>query len=160
MFGLEGIPGLYIHSLLGTKNDYDKVTHTGQNRSINRHRWQLDTLEHALSDSSSQHYRVFHGIRHLLHIRKQQKAFHPNATQFTLQLGDKVFGFWRQSLDRQQSIFCISNITTQPIEIPLSNINLIGTDTWKDLISGDMIEQHQVNIQLMPYQTVWISNVC
>ena len=46
-------------------------------------------------------------------LRKKQIAFHPNATQFTLQLGDLFFGIWRQSIDRSQSIFCISNLTNK-----------------------------------------------
>ena len=44
MFALEGIPGIYIHSLIGTHNDYDKVEKTGHSRSINRHLWDYDCL--------------------------------------------------------------------------------------------------------------------
>ena len=42
---LEGIPALYIHSLLATENDTDRVEHTGNNRSINRHIWQENDLQ-------------------------------------------------------------------------------------------------------------------
>ena len=47
----------------------------------------------------------------MINLRKKQAAFHPNATQFTLQLNNDFFGIWRQSIDRSQSIFCISNLT-------------------------------------------------
>lgn len=159
MLGMEGIPGIYIHSLLGTSNDYEKVENTGQNRSINRHRWQYRELASLLDSTYSQHHKVLTRMSQLIRIRKAQPAFHPNATQFTLQLGNQLFGFWRQSLDRRQSIFCISNISDSEQSILLSDINLIGTDCWVDLISRDEIHDVGGYLKLAPYQTVWISNV-
>lgn len=159
MLGMEGIPGLYIHSLLGTSNDYEKVANTGQNRSINRHRWNFEELEALLDSPYSQHHKVLTRISQLIRIRKAQPAFHPNATQFTLQLGDEMFGYWRQSLDRKQSVFCISNITDKEQSILLSSINLIGTDAWLDLITREELSDVAGFLQLKPYQTVWISNM-
>ncbi|WP_018981589.1 sugar phosphorylase [Salinimonas chungwhensis] len=159
MLAMEGIPGIYIHSLLGTSNDYEKVANTGQNRSINRKRWDLSELEALLDSPFSQHHKVLTRISQLIRIRKKQPAFHPNATQFTLQLGTQVFGFWRQSLDRQQSLFSISNISDTEQAVLLSDINLFGTDHWIDLISGDIIDNDENYLQLKPYQTVWISNL-
>lgn len=162
MFGLEGIPGIYVHSLLATRNDYQRMEHTGHNRSINRHQWDYAALEKMLLDSEgsdrNHHRKVFSEIKKLLSIRQQQKAFHPNATQFTLHLGDSIFAYWRQSHDRQQSIFCISNISDAQQEFMLSDINLISTDDWHDLISGKEMTHQEMLIQLAPYQTLWISN--
>ncbi|WP_100641527.1 sugar phosphorylase [Alteromonas facilis] len=158
MLGLEGIPGIYVHSLLATSNDYEKVENTGQNRSINRRRWQFNELKALLDDPMTQHHKVLTRLSQLIRIRKAQPAFHPNATQFTLQLGDGIFGYWRQSIKRHQSIFCISNIMDKPQTVTLSDINLIGTDTWIDLITGDAINLTDVVLTLAPYQTVWISN--
>lgn len=159
MFGLEGVPGIYVHSLLGTGNDYEKVKNTNHNRSINRHRWQYPELQEALKSSYSQHNKCLTRLSELLLIRKQQPAFHPNTTQFILQLGEQLFGFWRQSLDRRQSIFCISNITSELQQVRLSDINLIGTDSWMDLISGKKITEDDAELELTPYQTLWISNM-
>jgi sucrose phosphorylase len=156
MLGLEGIPGIYLHSLLGTRNDLERLERTGQNRAINRHQWQLDELEAALADARSEHAQVFKALMNLLSIRQRQLAFHPNATQFTLHLGAKLFGFWRQSMDRRQSIFCISNISNQPQVLQLTDINLIEAQDWTDLISGDDCNGQQ--LLLAPYRTVWISN--
>ena len=158
MLGMEGIPGIYIHSLLGTSNDYEKVANTGQNRSINRKRWHFSELEALLDSPFSQHHKVLTRISQLIRIRKAQPAFHPNATQFTLQLGNQIFGYWRQSLDRKQSIFCISNISDEEQTILLSDINLIGTDNWIDLITRDEIALSSGFLQMKPYQVLWISN--
>ena len=158
MFGLEGIPGIYIHSLLGTQNDYQKLSNTHHNRSINRRRWQENDLEEALNNKELHHGKVLSTLKSLLNIRIKQPAFHPNATQFTLHLGLQLFGFWRQSHDRKQSIFCVSNITNQPMTLPLSELNLIITESWIELISKTVITELSEEIILAPYQTVWISN--
>lgn len=158
MIALEGIPGIYIHSMLGTQNDYRKVEDTGSNRSINRHRWDESQLNKALIDNTQHHGQILSTINNLLAIRIAQPAFHPNATQFTLHLGLQLFGFWRQSLDRKQSIFCVSNITNQPLPLPLSELNLIVNEHWVELISGEEIKTLTQELVLAPYQTVWIAS--
>ncbi len=159
MLALEGIPAIYVHSLLGTRNDYEGLARTGQYRSINRHSWDRDEIEARLADETSLHARVLGGLAKLLSIRRRQKAFHPNAIQFTLQLGLKVFGIWRQSIDRDQDIFCISNMTRKPKRVELENINLVVTQRWRDLISGTAVEEEQEFLELAPYQTVWLTNI-
>lgn len=158
MLALEGLPAFYIHSLLGTGNDYARVEHTGRLRSINRSQWDLETLERELDNPISRHNQVFHQLTRLIAIRRKQPAFHPNATQFTLHLGLKIFGFWRQSMRRDQSIFCIHNITDEVQQVALADINLIGTDHWRDLISGLEIDDLSGSLTLKPYQAVWLAN--
>ena len=158
MLALEGVPAFYIHSLLATRNDYQKLERTSHFRSINRHRWHYTELKKVLADESSEHARIFTRLQYLIALRKQQAAFHPNATQFTLHLGKQIFGFWRQSMDRSQSIFCINNIANESLQLPLSNINLIDTEAWYDLVSGQRFDGIKDMLQLAPYQTMWITN--
>lgn len=158
MLALEGIPAVYIHSLFGTENDYQRMENTGRARSINRHIWHYDELEKALNNPHGHSHFIFRQLLGLLVIRKKQPAFHPNATQFTLHLGTKVFAFWRQSSNRSQSIFCLNNVTDEEQEINLADINLIGTEKWVDLISGDVYEDQLGKLVLTPYQSVWLSN--
>ena len=159
MIALEGIPGIYIHSLLATGNDYDKLDRTKHNRAINRHQWDEEKLQQELTSTSSVHARIFDRLKKLLKLRSQQSAFHPNATQFTLHLGYEIFGFWRQSTDRKQSIFCIYNISDHKQTISLSDINLIGTEHWWDLISGKALTGLSDSMDMEPYQALWISNI-
>lgn len=158
MLALEGVPAFYIHSLLATGNDYERVEHTGRLRSINRAQCEADRLDELLAQPDNHHAQVFRELKRLIGIRRRQPAFHPNATQFTLHLGLQVFGFWRQSARRDQSIFCIHNISPETQEIALADINLIGTDRWVDLISGMVIEDLSGSVTLKPYQGVWLSN--
>lgn len=158
MLALEGIPAFYIHSLFGTNNDYQRLEHSGHNRAINRHQWDLGELRNNLEDINDHHSRVFSEMKHLLNIRRHQPAFHPNATQFTLQLGNQIFAFWRQSHDREQSIFCLHNISDQALEVKLSDMNLIALDEWFDLLSATQYNDLQGSISLEPYQSIWLTN--
>ena len=161
MMSLEGIPAFYIHSLLATRNYEAGVEKTGHNRTINRYRWDVEALEAELANSDSAHSLVLQALTRLIRIRRSQRAFHPNATQYTLHpLNPALFTFWRQSMARDQSIFCIHNLSKHPQVLRLSDLNLINTDDWVDLISGDRLDaldSHE-GISLKPYQSLWITN--
>lgn len=156
--GLEGLPAFYIHSLLATPNDQAGVESTGANRSINRHQWDMNELEKKLADPSSDQSQVSQELLRRIKIRTEQPAFHPLATQFTLQLKSHLFGFWRQSQDRQQSIFAIHNLYRKKRKIQMQDLNLIADVDWIDLISGNKLQDTHGELVLKPYQCVWISN--
>lgn len=159
VMSLEGIPAFYIHSLLATSNDHGQVAHRGMNRAINRHRWDYQTLQELLADPSTVQARALGTLTERLKLRGQQSAFHPNATQFTVNLEhERVFGVWRQSLDRHQSIFAIHNVSDTKVDVHTNGLNLIEDETWTDLLTGEKIEAGAETIVLEPYQCRWISN--
>ena len=160
LLGLEGVPAIYLHSFLATNNDLSRVENTGHNRAINRHQWVLDELTGLLNDAKSQHARCLQAIKQLINMRQGQSAFHPNATQFTLNCGRSIFGFWRQSPDRAQSIFCLYNVTPTSTTIAAASLNLVGSDSWRDLIGGETVDlfSEDPTIKLAPYQAVWLTN--
>ena len=159
MLALEGVPAFYIHSLLGTQNDHALTQKTGRARSINRHQWDIDELNDKLYDSESHHKQVFDQLKQLIKIRRKQPAFHPNATQYTLHLGESLFAFWRESLDRHQNIFAIHNVSDQVQQVSLVELNLIATEKWHDLLSGETYEDLNACIELAPYQCLWITTI-
>ena len=69
-------------------------------------------------------------MREQILIRQRQPAFHPNATQYTLQLEDHLFGVWRQNSQRDQSIFAVSNISNESQEFNLRQLNLSDSESW------------------------------
>lgn len=158
VMSLEGIPAFYIHSLLATPNDQEAVERRGMNRAINRHRWHYPELLELLRDPATDQSRVMRGMSERLRLRSRQPAFHPNATQFTLTLDERLFGVWRQSLDRNQSIFAIHNVSNQAVTVSPSTINLIEDDTWTDILSGERIALAGSEILFAPYQCRWITN--
>ncbi len=158
MLGLEGIPAFYIHSLLATQNDIAGVERTGQPRSINRRKWNERELRDHLADPATAHSIVLHELLRRIAIRTGQHSFHPNATQFTLQMSDPFFAFWRQCNDRSQSVFCIHNMTPDTQELKLADLNLISLNTWRDLLSGTEYKDLTETLIVKPYQCLWIAN--
>ena len=156
MLALEGIPGIYIHSLIGSENDHQQVRKSSHYRSINRRKYQLDEISQLLNQPSRQQS-ILYKLKKLIKLRKAQEAFHPNATQYTLNLGDRLFGVWRQSQNRKQSIFAINNISDQSQVIDTDSLNLIFNKEWFDLISNKKINHKK--LILKPYQTYWITNL-
>lgn len=158
MLSLEGIPAFYIHSVLGTTNDYKLMKNNSQNRSINRKSWDFDEIKNKLHDGKSINNQVYSSIINLIKIRKKQPAFHPNAIQFTFNLGKNFFGIWRQSLDKKQSIFSVTNVTNIFQYLDLTEMNLIESEKWWELINNTEIDNIKSTIALKAYQTVWITN--
>jgi sucrose phosphorylase len=158
MMGLDGIPAFYLQSLLGTPNDQARFELTGNKRAINRHIWNHKQLNQQLEEPASIHSQVLTKMKHIISLRKQQPAFHPNATQYTLHLGEGIFSFWRQSRRREQSIFCIHNITDRAIDFSLTSVNLIDTQRWLDLFTGKYLDDLTALARLEPYQCLWLTN--
>ena len=159
VMSLEGIPAFYIHAMLATPNDHEQVVHRGMNRAINRHRWDYPTLRDRLADPDSAQARVLHDLSARLQLRKRQRAFHPNATQFTVDLHDeRIFAVWRQSINRHQSIFALHNVSDETITISAAALNLLEDEDWIDLLDNTPIDAGAQDITLAPYQCMWITN--
>lgn len=158
MLSLAGIPGIFVHSLLGSRNCTGCVAETGRARSINREKFMLEKLEQELTNPHSLKSRVLAGYRHLLHIRKQQPAFHPAAKQQVLRLGSDVFAILRTTKDGL-GLLCLTNVTFRFLElkIDLSHLGLPGDTKWIDLLTGESFSiKNVLQIDLAPYQCLWL----
>ena len=111
-----------------------------------------------LKNNNSHTCKVFKNILNLIEIRKKQIGFNPNATQYTLNLGNNFFGIWRQSINRKQSIFAIYNITNNTQRLHINKINILNLENWRDLISENKIERKKTYLNFSPYQFMWITN--
>jgi glycosidase len=150
-YTLPGVPATYIHSLLGSRNWLEGVRLTGRARTINREKLQAEKLISALSSPDSFRARVFFPYLNLIKIRKRQSAFHPNAGFEILQLDPKIFGIKRYSKD--QTIYALTNISSKPISVSLSETASTGQTT--DLITGKTV--NTAALHLNPYQYMWLA---
>lgn len=150
MMTLQGIPAAYIHSLLGTHNYQEGVEETRQNRTINRRKWYLDEISERLSDESSDHAQVFNALTGILAIRRQQKAFHPKASQQVLEANDELFVVYRENTNCGEAILSVSNMTSEGINVSFDGFEGL----YQDLILGEMMDMS--SLELEPYQTVWL----
>ena len=153
MISFEGIPAVYFNSLFGTSNDEAKFIISGNNRDVNRYRWNNTNLLNKLKNSKSKQYIFYKKITNLLKIRRKQTAFHPNAYRQTINLGPKIFCFKRISLDKRQTIICITNLSCK-IQNTKLNIKL---SNYKDLIKSNNKYRNTKTIELQPFQTIWLS---
>jgi len=158
MLSLAGVPGIYVHSLLGARNCVECLDETGRARSINREKYMLAKLDAELSDPDSLKSHVLKGYHRLLQIRKQQPAFHPAASQLVLSLGPDVFATLRQA-ETGMKLLCITNVTSQPLslEIDISSLNLPKNARWIGLLTNKtFFSDDTLQINLTPYQYCWL----
>lgn len=151
MLSIQGMPAIYFHSLVGTPNDQEGVKSSGQNRRINRHKYERTALDAALQDPDELQRLVFDGYRHLLSVRTQQKAFHPAASMSVLDLpGDGQVGWVRQIDDQQLTV--LANLSSKTKTVDSS---LIAGEGRHDHLADEALTG-QVTIELKPFQVRWI----
>ena len=154
MISFEGVPAIYFNSLFGTSNDEAKYIITGNNRDINRYRWNQKVILNNLKSSKSKQSIFYKNLTNLLFIKMRQKAFHPNALRTTLNMGSKIFCFQRTSIDKKQKIICITNISSKAQYLLLNK----KFKKWKNLIDQKIKILPNKRLKLEPFQTVWLSN--
>ncbi|MFP4040970.1 MAG: sugar phosphorylase [Desulfosudaceae bacterium] len=146
-----GVPGVYIHSLLGSRNWTEGVRQTGRARTINREPLELDRVLAELARPGSPRQAIFTGYADLLRIRRRQPAFHPRAAFTVEDFPPAVFGVTRTA-DRQ-TILALTNVTGR--EIALARPEGAGSLSY-DLISGDFLKAG--DIHLKPFQSRWLTD--
>ncbi len=155
---LQGLPAVYFHSLCATPNNQEGFLQTKRARTLNRKKWELSEIERVLAQKSTTSSKVFDWYVTTLRKRASAPAFHPEAKQEILDLGDTIFGLVRTSLDENQSIICLFNFLPQ--SNTLQSIDLLNhwfpKGNAKDLISGGEIEWGAKGLNLRPYQALWL----
>ncbi|EAD6207092.1 alpha-amylase [Listeria monocytogenes] len=140
---LQGVPAIYYHSLLGSKNDLVGYEESGINRRINREKLEKNQLVHELKTDT---YRktIFTSLKKLVQIRRNHTAFSPFATQEILDLGPDVFAIKRES--EGECIYGIINVTSHDIskKVAFSGTNLLANQPVTS------------ELELTAYEVVWI----
>ena len=153
MISFEGIPGLYLNSLFGKSNDEAKYIITGNNRDINRYKWNYKNISKKLDNKNSKQSIFYQKISNLLSVKRKHIAFHPNAARYSMNFGSKIFSFRRVSINKKQTILCISSLSSKIQKVRLNKIYY----NWKNLI-GPKIEIKNDLLIMKPFETIWLSN--
>lgn len=153
---LKGIPGFYIHSLIASQNDYQGVEESGMPRRINRHKWDEETLERRLQDTSTHHHRLFYKLIEILRRRARCDAFHPNASQAILDIDARLFGILRKASKSANQVLCLANFSPQNVDIDVTP--WIAADSLHELISDTPWSMPAAPLTLKAYETVWLSS--
>ncbi|HCD52720.1 MAG TPA: alpha-amylase [Balneolaceae bacterium] len=157
MLTLQGVPGIYIHSMLATSNDHEGVKTKKYNRAINRRQWEYDELNSLLDDENTEHAQVFEALKERLKIRSQQPAFHPEAPQKIYSVDPAFFTVIRRSHDNTQTILSVSNVTNEPqtLEKEKYALPLNRYDSYENLL-GEDITASKEPIILQPFESIWL----
>ncbi len=162
MLALRGVPGIYFHSLVGSQNWSEGVAQSGYYRTINRQKLPLEELENELN-SPSLRQEIYQGFHRLLDVRQTQPAFNPFGGQKVLNLPPSLFGLIRTSLDGEESLLCLHNISDEEIEIALdlSLLPFKNTDSVSDIISNRAIpiSKRKLELSLSPYEVLWLKSI-
>jgi sucrose phosphorylase len=151
MLAMQGVPAVYFHSLVGSPNDIEGMESSGQNRRINRHKYERTELDDALALPNSLQRRVFDGYQRLLGERTLQPAFHPDASQRVLDLaGDGLLGFVRENSDGE-SIVVLANLTSEPRQIDAD-----ATEHRNDVLALENLPAAEP-IPMRPFQVRWLT---
>jgi sucrose phosphorylase len=157
MLALVGVPGIYFHSLFGSRSWREGVDLTGRNRTINRQKFDIATFESELADESSLRYQVFQRYAQLLRARSSSAAFHPNGTQQILDSGDAIFALLRLSPDKSQRVLCLHNVSDQPQPLTIINILPPGSTRAINLITEEWIDFDPNSVLVLkPYEILWL----
>jgi sucrose phosphorylase len=156
---LAGIPGIYIHSLLGSRNNLKGVEETGINRTINREKLDLKLLDDELKSPTSLRSQVISGYKKLISCRITELAFHPNADQKILDFSPAIFSVLRSTSEGNEIILALQNITNQKqkITIPMNTFGDVKIKELVDVLTQRAFSPHlEITIQMTPYEIIWL----
>ncbi|TDO83362.1 sucrose phosphorylase [Halanaerobium saccharolyticum] len=158
MLALQGVPGIYLHSLLGSENYQQGVEESGENRRINREKLDRDRLLAELNEENSFRQQVFDSYRELLKLRKENAAFAPDSLQKILELDRRVFAVQRG--EGEQKIIALCNVSASPVELEIAAdiIQSKAQNYFEDIIESRdyKIEAKSLKLKLAPYQSRWL----
>jgi glycosidase len=147
---LPGVPAIYIHSLLGSRNWPEGVRQTQSKRAVNREKLQVDEVLGQLKNPGTFRSRIFYPFVRMIETRKTQPAFHPKADFEILHIDPKVFAVTRRS--KEQTIYTVTNISSRRADVSLSDAKAPRRMT--DLLTGEIFSSDA--LVLHPYQFLWL----
>jgi len=162
MLALAGVPGVYVHSLFGSRSYHAGVEQTGRYRSINREKFRRGHLERELADPTSLRHLVFYPYLHLIRTRTAHRAFHPNGPQQVLSVHPALFVLLRRAPEGGEALLCIHNVSgaEQLFQANLDSLLLPRSGQVQDLITGasfPMDASGDLTLHLAPYQVLWLT---
>lgn len=160
MLSLRGIPGLYFHSLFGSKNWIEGVEQSGRFRTINREKLLYKNLIADLSDSKSIREIIFKGFKRLLKARREYPAFHPFGEQKLLDIHPSIFSLIRISPCGNSRILCLHNVGDMPrdIEIKLKDNGIETNSIFNSVLTNRNIipNNGKLKLHIKAYEILWL----
>lgn len=159
LLSLQGVPGIYFHSLFGSRGDRTGAETSGIPRRINREKLDRARLEAELSEARSLRGCIWRGVKQLLHVRSSASAFHPQAAQRVLATDGRVFAVSRTPPEKEERVLCLHNVSAQRVSVTGPLAELASAPTWTDLLTGRRYRpggRGRPAVELAGFQTLWL----
>lgn len=137
LLSLQGVPGIYVHSLFGSPSDHAGLKASGIHRRLNRHKFTQAELDATLADPRSPASTVLARYSRLLKVRSAHPAFHPSASQEVRPSREVLH------IVRGGGVHCLINVT--------------GARQASAKRGTDLITAQPFGGTLQPYQAAWVS---
>ncbi|MFP8967404.1 alpha-amylase family glycosyl hydrolase [Pokkaliibacter sp. CJK22405] len=119
LLSLQGLPAIYIHSLLGSGSDFHGMHASGVNRRVNRGKVDWRDVKRVLDDEETENAQQFRRLLGLISIRRREAAFHPSAAQRVLNLDERLFALERECKVTGSRLWCLANLSEEEVSIEL-----------------------------------------
>ncbi|WP_099221680.1 sugar phosphorylase [Listeria costaricensis] len=146
LLALPGVPAVYVQSILGSRNDLAGVAQTGQNRSINRQKYDYAEISRALSGGLRK--ATYEALKQLIEVRKGEPLFHPNVKMEVLEADDRIFAAKR--LAGEEELLLLHNLSGE-----VSSFEWTGSE-YQDICRGETLQTGSGFITLSPYEFRWL----
>jgi glycosidase len=155
LLSLQGVPGIYFHSMFGSRGKPEAVLASGIPRRINREKLSFIQLEMELAQGDSIRAKILAAFRELLGVRREHPAFAPSSLQRVLEVDARVFAVLRQSQDGTDTVLCLHNFSGDYVAVRLSEA-VPEVQAWKDLRGNDPSPPGRDVRLLDPYGVSWL----
>ena len=175
MIALQGVPGIYIHSIIGSLNYNKGVELTKANRAINREKFNFDSIKDELKRKRSDRAVILSKFKKLLDIKRNEKAFHPQSAQIILPGPGPLLAFLRipkegsgkgkaSNNGGSNAVLCIYNISGRILKCfpEWGDIELPNSSGFTDLVSGKkssalIVSKGSPLVTISAWEFVWLS---
>lgn len=161
LLSLAGMPAIYVHALLGSRNWYEGVRQTKRLRTINRQKFDRAALEAELDDPASMRHQTFHALVNRVGVRSREPAFHPSGAQRLVTSSRAFLAYERSALDESSHVLCVHNVTGRPQTFEASASDGVTVrGPLIDLTNGERtttVDPYgRVSLRLEPYGVAWM----
>lgn len=147
MLTLPGVPGIYIHSMLGTENDIKAAQESGIPRRINRSHLKYNQILTRLNDEKTLQGIIFNTYKKLLKIRTREPFFNPFVS-FDVQLNSESVLNIHKSIN-ENDFWALFNFSPFSKSVKLdTNRKIFNLLNFKELKNNE--------IELPPFDFVWL----
>ena len=162
LLALAGVPGLYVHALLGSRNWREGTEKLGSLRAINRQKLDLESVLAELEDPRSLRHAVWTRMRGMLAVRRSEPAFHPNAPQRVLSADPGLLVIERTPQDGSSTVVCVTSVVDDERALDLGpQAGLPAGCAWTSLLGDEPDSVHtdaegRLGAQVPPYGVLWL----